>query len=503
MTAAIRPPLPPMPPSYAATGSHDPPSLPAYTPSLRAPRPPSRLSMRSRRTTGPRKSRSKEFNFDLKRKGKTFAGMTIMADSPLAKTMPVIVEGQPVKGFARLALDKPKSIQTISVHITGQVITGLNQGEQLCFINISETLWSQSMGDPRLAASRYSPECTGRKASFGQHLTVSPKTQGDLSPSSSRSTSKTSAKFAGKIPAGEYFWDFSIDLPKEVLLPATPGGKPQLFHPPQSFNERHTRASVIYEVLVKFGRTSIFLSDHRVATPFGYIPVTYPPPFPPLRASAYQDHTPLLPPAIDPDGWHAVEPVKVSGTLFNNRTVNIRCSFFLANPLSYTRSTIIPLCLRISCDDDQALALLSSPNAVVCRLRRRVKFHANPEKMVDPLAWRDAIDHSQLAVWRHDRHNAAVDAGRGSRVLQGELHLRQDMKPSSAMAQFRVEYSVVLFPFDAAGFEGLSSDQLAEQPVEIVTAYAAGPRPRMNAPPGYDTDTALQPGAPGLNVLLS
>lgn len=140
------------------------------------------------------------------------------------------------------------------------MITGLNAEEQLYFINISETLWSQAMGDPRELATRYSPECSGLTTESTQCLSVTPVSQ-ELSPLSSRSTQSTS--FNTKIPAGEYIWDFSIDLPKEVLLPASPGGKPQLYQPPQSFNERHTRASVIYEVMMKFGRNSILWSDYR------------------------------------------------------------------------------------------------------------------------------------------------------------------------------------------------------------------------------------------------
>lgn len=44
--------------------------------------------------------------------------MTVVADSPLSKTMPVFIEGQPIRGYARLSLEKPTSIQTISVHVS-------------------------------------------------------------------------------------------------------------------------------------------------------------------------------------------------------------------------------------------------------------------------------------------------------------------------------------------------------------------------------------------------
>ena len=47
---------------------------------------------------------------------------------------------------------------------------------------------------------------------------------------------------------------------------------------------------------------------------------------------------------------------------------------------------------------------------------------------------------------------------------------------------------MVLFSFDTVGFEVENSSgdgPLAEQVVEVVTAFARGPRPRKSAPPGY------------------
>jgi len=76
----------------------------------------------------------------------------------------------------------------------------------------------------------------------------------------------------------------------------------------------------------------------RVVMQFGYIPVTFPPPFPPLRAMAYQEDTPLLGPAIDPEGWHALEPVKVRGKLFNDRTVEVDCTVSFISTHAYCDS---------------------------------------------------------------------------------------------------------------------------------------------------------------------
>lgn len=102
---------------------------------------------------------------------------------------------------------------------------------------------------------------------------------------------------------------------------------------------------------------------------------------------------------------------------------------------------MIPLCLRLEGDDAQALDLLSNPKAAVVRLRRRIKYHYNAEKTMESFAWKDAIDHSQLAVWWPSTEGAEDRHGR-LRYVNGELHLRSDIKPTSAMASFRIEVRI-------------------------------------------------------------
>ncbi|KAF8968091.1 hypothetical protein BDZ97DRAFT_1916318 [Flammula alnicola] len=436
------------------------PDLPAYTPGQRVTTPPTSRAVTSQNP--------KEFYYELKKRGKTFAILTIIAEGTYSKHMPTFVEGSPVKGRVRLILDKPDPIQSVVVTILGQFITGANQGEQLTFIDISHTLWSQADGEPRNVSSNDARDSSSAPPGGA----ASPPT-----------------KFSGKLQ-GDYTWSFSIDLPKQVVVAFGSRDEPQVFTPPQTFNERHTRASISYEVSLRLMRNKL-RTDHRIPAQFGYVPLTRPPPFPPLRRLAYQEGSPLLGPTVDLDGWYSPEPVRIKGKIFNTRALHVGCQLFLAKPLSYTRGTVIPLCLRLEGDDQQGLDLLSSPKAIVLRLRRRIKYHYNAEKKLESFAWKDAIDHSQLAVWWPSAEGSEDRFGR-VRYVNGELHLRSDIKPTSAVASFRIEYSVVLFPFDAAGIELLDSDPLLEQPVDIVTAYAPGPRSRMFAPPGYESDIPVQ-----------
>ncbi|KAF8896105.1 hypothetical protein BD779DRAFT_1667957 [Infundibulicybe gibba] len=146
-------------------------------------------------------------------------------------------------------------------------------------------------------------------------------------------------------------------------------------------------------------------------------------------------------------------------------------------------------------DDAQALDLLSSPKAIVVRLGRCVRCHAEETKSVDTVVWKSEYENYQLASWWPSQAWGS-DSDQPQRELHGELHLKGDLKPTSSMAHFRIEYSVVLFPFDIAAFEPADTEPLLVQPVEIATTFAPGPRPRMYTPPGYESLTRGGPIPP-------
>jgi hypothetical protein len=54
------------------------------------------------------------------------------------------------------------------------------------------------------------------------------------------------------LDAGRYAWPFSIPIPREVTLPM--GGHLSTFRLPESFLERQTRVTVLYEISVTVSR---------------------------------------------------------------------------------------------------------------------------------------------------------------------------------------------------------------------------------------------------------
>lgn len=193
-----------------------------------------------------------------------------------------------------------------SWQVKGQIITGATPSEMVSFIDLPTTLWSRSMGDPR-------------------------KPGGD-------------GKWSERL-RGRYVWPFSISMPPTVSVPQI-GGQNEVFRLPQTFFERHTRAQIQYEVVVRFTRTKLrsdhrysseflfpsyseysLLPGHRLSTTLNYIPLTRPSSPSRLRQLAYQQNTALLGPDSDPEGWHTFPVVRTRGKLASSsRSVDAKCT---------------------------------------------------------------------------------------------------------------------------------------------------------------------------------
>lgn len=185
----------------------------------------------------------------------------------------------------------------------GQVTTGWADRESVIFLNELTTLWSKAMGDPR------DPDAIPQ------------------------------GEYNGKL-LGDYMWPFSLKLPSSVTLTGNSGGE---FKLPQSFVERDTRASVQYDVVVRFVRgimrpdsecvvpinqlidVNVMSISDRLEARMAYI-ILSKPGLPSLfRQLAYQENSPLLGPDADPEGWLTFDPVNLQGKIFKKRHVNATC----------------------------------------------------------------------------------------------------------------------------------------------------------------------------------
>ncbi|KAJ7472411.1 hypothetical protein B0H11DRAFT_1729547, partial [Mycena galericulata] len=351
------------------------------------------------------------------------------------------LEGSSITGSVKLSLPSRDHIESLVIFVRGDLVTSGDPEERLNFFRLRKFIWTTAMGNPR-------------------------------------EQSTTGVKWEEKL-YGEYLWQFSIKIPTFPNEPGE-GENGEQFRLPHSFAERFSRASIKYYLELRINRGK-FRTDDRLITQFGYFSMQQPDPPSPLRQLAYQNHTDLPGPYLDPAGWHALESVQIRGTIFGARAVDAKCTVFLAKPLCYTRATSIPCAMTIETEDEQAADLLASMKSSAVYLQRCVRctFEGSTN---------DIIPCGQ-AIWWPPSDGTVVNPLQ--RYIVGQIPLRKDLQPSTAIKRFRVEYAIVIFPPAAVSFKPESTGPLITHRVEIVTRFAQGPRPKVASRPVYEPNDAF------------
>ncbi|KAJ6629497.1 hypothetical protein B0H10DRAFT_1868027 [Mycena sp. CBHHK59/15] len=393
--------------------------LPAYS---RRPTPPP--------AAAPVEREPRVFSYQItNRGGKPLAAMAINGDPRLTKVIPTILAGSNVTGSVSLTLQSGDPIQEVCLVLKGEIVNGDVPIQRTAFVELKKTLWSTAEGDP------LQPSMSGKN-------------------------------WNGKLK-GDYNWPFSIELQTTVSKNG------QTYNLPHTFLERLARFSVQYTLELRLLRSKLRTDDKLTAT-FGYFSMRQPDPPSPLRKLAYQENSPLLGPESDPEGWHTLEPFSIDGVVFSARYVSVKCTFSLAKPLCYTRASSIPCSLTIETSDPQALDLLSSPKAPFVYLERLIRSNTDdPSRAVDVFGSTYGREPCGQAVFWPSNEGVPTDTS-SQRRLDGEVHLRNNLQPSSAVAGFAVEYALLVFPFQVAGFKAADNSPLVRQDVEIVTRYSSG-----------------------------
>ncbi|KAJ7104416.1 hypothetical protein B0H15DRAFT_896895 [Mycena belliarum] len=376
-------------------------------------------------------SKRTEHVFSLKdQKKKIRATLKLLSSAPTPASLPTFLAGDKINGSLTLHIPRSEKISEVSVLVRGEIVTGSQKQDRLCFLNIQIPLWSKGGGGTSAALS------------------------------------------------GDCHWPFSLDIPKDVALEdyARPGNF-RTYALPQTFLERHSNASAHYHLSVQIIRSSLLLH-----TMFVYVPAVRPDPPSILRQVAYRNNISIPGPEIDRDGWHTCPTVNSKGTIFNIRKVEVQCSLSLAKPLAYTRGSVIPCSLTIFCQDQQVLNLLGSPSTLNVRLCRQVKCKSTSPaaRTSNPLRFTaDDVEESGRAIWWPKDDETGHPE---SRRFEGEIKLAKNLKPTSAISHFSLTYFVVMLPFEVTGFLPVNTQPLIQQEVQIATIFAKGPRPRHYAP---------------------
>jgi len=150
MLPAVEPVAPP--PSYGGgPPSVDPNSnlqplppvaeLPAYTPSQQP--------TNARGVT----QEPKESYYELKRKGRLFAALTMVSDVRYSKHMPTFLEGQPLKGRVRLTLDKPDAILSVIISVSSPSVESARRNFSISQTSVIVCRFTASLSRARTEAN--------------------------------------------------------------------------------------------------------------------------------------------------------------------------------------------------------------------------------------------------------------------------------------------------------------------------------------------------------------
>lgn len=392
---------------------------------------------------------------ELTTKGHAWCILGVVSSGSSKTHIPCWFDDKQITGTLHLNLEKDDPIKAVFVTLYGELLTSVY--DVSVFLEISQELWSTAKGDPR-APPLASP-----------------------------------TRFTGKL-RGLYSWPFSISLPETVAL-NIPGGGAETVHLPPSFHKRLARGTVQYRIEALIKRSGFLQVNQSVEMKGFYTPTIRPEPPSQARMLAYQMGSPLIGPAGDPEGWTTLSPVMMKGVLFRKKDAEAAFTLSLARPLQYTRGNVIPLELTVESSDPQIVSILSAPASVRVRLQLDLEVPEDATlqkaKHVSTLPHKTETRDLNAATWWSSAYeNGSVEEKLKRRVLSGEIKLPIDLAPSFHLAKFRVHYKIALFPSQVTGF--VPSDDLnmtlLTLEVEIVTAYAPGPRPLVYATPDSRED---------------
>ncbi|KAH7884480.1 hypothetical protein F5I97DRAFT_1929339 [Phlebopus sp. FC_14] len=407
------------------------PELPGYSP----PAPTQPQASGSNARVGSQHSLSLEDS-----KGHKWLTLTVSSRATDPASLPTFCQGDTISGHVDLDVLKSESIKGITIMVTAGT-TFVGQEEQL-FLKMEKELWTPSLPLP-----------DGTKVS--------------------------------KFGKGNYSWPFELTLPNEVEVQDQNVKKD--FHLPSTFSERASAGYLDYKLIVTVKR-GVLRVNQALTTVFSYVPLSRPDPPSRMVQKAYKEGLPLVGPEGDPDGWHVAPPVTIAGTIFDKRSVEVVCSLAFCRPLTYARGSAMPLWLTLTGDDEQALDLLSSPRSI--RLLMVRSLATGSDATAEDVERR--TDNFFLETVARGVFWPPVDTvSTGKRVLQGEVDVKRNLKPSTLFPNFTIRYHMELQPFEAPGFVAVApKNTLLKQKVTIVCFSAPGIPMRSHAPPEYVQEQA-------------
>ncbi|PPQ66606.1 hypothetical protein CVT24_006917 [Panaeolus cyanescens] len=457
------------------------------------------------------------YSFPVKTSNSAKPWVTLHLYSPKANVRPALPRvygGQQFNGLVEFNIEKSTTIHEIKLQVKGRIIMGANVDSHHTFLSHTFPVWHKTLGDPRRPRNNSSGDSDnfdGKFLGFYEFPLSLPF------PTEVNRTSDHLVPTGGLVP-----YPLTGHLP-----PTTPSDFPLNFHNPvstqtstlvssevnrfgtllpPSFLENKITVTVQYEanLLVTHGR---FRSETKITAGIAFVPTVTPPPLPLERRLVYEaargsDQGVIIPgPIADPAGWFALPSRTLNGFVSDTqKPVKLECELYIAQPLSYARSSFLPCFLSISSDDSRVLDALCVPSSPQVQLIRKLKHpthdaadNSQHNTQILSIGVYDCVSIAVLpgvqhvtittqaakAMWWKPPKNVEQSAFR--RSMAGEIHFPKGLIPSSSCSFFSVEYFVEMtnfnhpsFVFEDKGEAGVIVSKL----VEIASTPASeGPIP--------------------------
>ncbi|KAF7796027.1 hypothetical protein EIP86_007196 [Pleurotus ostreatoroseus] len=236
-----------------------------------------------------------QHTYDLHKNNRKLLSLTLRSKAKSPDDMPKMQEAQTVSGTVTLDLDSPVFVRSVTVTIIGEIEAPWGVSR---FLNMRKELYSVESKEGSHSPTASPPSATG------DHLRVTENLKLE----------------------GTNVLSFSLKLPRGVGIPfGGPNGAVSKYLLPASLHDLASRTSIVYQIVVRV-KKGMLSSDYRLSTPFEYLPLIRPEAPSLSRQIAYSEGIPPLGPTEDPDGWKTSEILRMAGTLFNTRPVEISCS---------------------------------------------------------------------------------------------------------------------------------------------------------------------------------
>lgn len=92
--------------------------------------------------------------------------------------------------------------------------------------------------------------------------------------------------------------------------------------------------------------------------------------------------------------------------------------------------------------DPRPLCVPPSRKAIVLRLRRSIKYHSQSFGIFENSKQKTVVDHIETGVWG-PRRESCTAKGESKHVYMGEIPLKNNLAPSSAIGSLSIEVCVV------------------------------------------------------------